>query len=742
MTVPSVQDNSFIVDRESLLRRITYRIRRSLNLQEILNITVAELASFLKTHRIKIYKFHPDGSGQVIAEYIREQGLPSLHGLNFPADDVPLSSRELFIKAQVRVVVDVDACQIGQSILRDPETGEFVYEELRFRPVDPCHAEYLTAMGVKSSLVLPILHQEQLWGLLVSHHAESRMFSEYELMVVQLVTDQLCIAIAQSILLTEAQDKARREAVINRVAMLLHSQSAIELQAALEETVDAFGGSGGRLCFRAEALELEKNSAKSFAESLATKRDAIRLYTCGEQPVTHKVTKYQMLEEYHVWQEYFKSNHNRVWAISDLHLISSLRNLQPLFESTKIRSLLIVPLSYRQQEVGYLSIFRNEFETDILWAGQFDPDERQLYPRQSFAVWRQSDRLQIQQWRTVEIELAQTLATHFATAIQQYEMCHSLERLNSNLEQQVQERTAKLQQTAEQLAQAIHKLQATQTQLVQREKMASLGQLVAGVAHEINNPVNFIYGNFIHIEEYVYDLLRLLELYQNQFPNSDLKIREIAEDIDLDFIAQDLPKTLSSMKIGTDRIRQIVLSLRNFSRHDQAEIKPVDIHEGIDSTLLILQHRLKGKSNRYPIEVIKEYENLPLVECYAGQLNQVFMNILVNAIDALEEKYSARDITQEQNSLFSIPKIRISTKLVDNYVKITIVDNGPGIDESIKNRLFDPFFTTKTVGKGTGLGLSISYHIVVEKHQGKLECFSSPTQGTEFVIVIPQQQTL
>ncbi|MUG98499.1 GAF domain-containing protein [Scytonema sp. UIC 10036] len=741
MTLPSVQDNSFIVDRESLLRRITYKIRRSLNLQEILNVTVAELSSFLKTHRIKIYKFHPDGSGQVVAEYIREQGLPSLYGLSFPADDIPLSARELFIKAQVRVVVDVDSCQLGQSILRDPETGEFVYEDLRFRPVDPCHAEYLTAMGVKTSLVLPILHQDQLWGLLVSHHAESHMFSEYELTVVQIVTDQLCVAIAQSILLAEAQEKVQREAVINRVAMLLHSQSAIELQTALEETVAAFEGSGGRLCFRSEALELEKNSAKTFAESLATKSDAIRIYTCGEQPLTHKVTKYQMLEEYHIWHEYFKSHNERFWAISDLHLISSLRNLQPLFESTKIRSLLMVPLSYRQQEVGYLSIFRNEFETDILWAGQFDPDERQLYPRQSFAVWRQSDRLQVQQWKTVEIELAQTLATHFATAIQQYEMCHSLERLNGNLEQQVQERTAKLQQAAAELSQTLHELKATQTQLIQREKMASLGQLVAGIAHEINNPVNFIYGNFIHIEEYVYDLLKLLELYQNQFPNSDVKIRELAEDIDLDFIAQDLPKTLSSMKIGTDRIRKIVLSLRNFSRLDQADIKLVDIHEGIDSTLLILQYRLKGKSNRYPIEVIKEYDNLPLVECYAGQLNQVFMNILVNAIDALEDKYSDWDTMQEKNSPPSIPQIRISTQFLKNYVKISIADNGPGISESIKNRLFDPFFTTKTVGKGTGLGLSISYHIVVEKHQGKLECHSSPTQGTEFVILIPQRQT-
>ncbi|GAA6622231.1 GAF domain-containing protein [Scytonema sp. NUACC26] len=737
MTLPSVQDNSFIVDRESLLRRITYRIRRSLNLQEILSITVAELSSFLKTHRIKIYKFHPDGSGQVIAEYIREQKLPSLYGLNFPVDDIPPSARELFIKAQVRVVVNVDSCQLGQSILRDPETGEFVYEDLRFRPVDPCHAEYLTAMGVKTSLVLPILHHDQLWGLLVSHHAETHIFSEYELTVVQLVTDQLCVAIAQSILLAEAQEKAQREAVINRVAMLLHSQLAIELQVALEETVAAFSGSGGRLCFRSEALELEKNSAKTFAEFLATKRDAIRLYTCGEQPVTHKVTKYQMLEEYHIWQEHFKSNNYQAWAISDLHLISSFRNLQPLFESTKIRSLLVVPLSYRQQEFGYLTIFRNEFETDILWAGQFDPDERQLYPRQSFAVWRQSDRLQIQQWKTIEIELAQTLATHFTTAIQQYEMRHSLEVLNASLEQQVQERTAKLQQIAEQLTRALHELQATQMQLVQREKMASLGQLVAGVAHEINNPVNFIYGNFVHIEEYVYDLLRLLELYQNQFYNSDLKIRELVDGIDLDFITQDLPKTLSSMKIGTDRIRQIVLSLRNFSRLDQAEIKSVDIHEGIDSTLLILQHRLKGKSNRYPIEAIREYGKLPLVECYAGQLNQVFMNILVNSIDALEEKYTERNAEYEKNT----PKIRIYTEVVEDSVKIVIADNGSGISESIKNRLFDPFFTTKTVGKGTGLGLSISYHIVVEKHRGKLECYSSLNRGTEFVIVIPQRQT-
>ncbi|MEH2114467.1 sensor histidine kinase [Nostoc sp.] len=330
---------------------------------------------------------------------------------------------------------------------------------------------------------------------------------------------------------------------------------------------------------------------------------------------------------------------------------------------------------------------------------------------------------------TSSIQELNTLSNSFNyMAGQLHESFTALEKSKEELEDRVEERTTELKN-------ALRELQRTQSQVIQSEKMSSLGQLVAGVAHEINNPVNFIHGNLAHVQEYTQDLLAFVQLYQQYNPNPAAEIQTVAEDIDLEFLQEDLPKMLSSMKVGTDRIRQIVLSLRNFSRIDEAEFKSVDIHEGIDSTLMILQHRLKAKPEQPEIEVIKDYGTVPLVECYAGQLNQVFMNILVNAIDALEEnntKYTYQEINNNPS------RIKIRTSVINStWVEIAIADNGVGISQEFQQRIFDPFFTTKPIGKGTGMGMSISYQIITEKHGGKLECFSTSGKGTEFIIQIP-----
>ncbi|MEO1374866.1 MAG: ATP-binding protein [Cyanobacteria bacterium J06635_10] len=281
----------------------------------------------------------------------------------------------------------------------------------------------------------------------------------------------------------------------------------------------------------------------------------------------------------------------------------------------------------------------------------------------------------------------------------------------------------------QQLEETLEKLKQNQSHLIQTEKMSALGQMVAGVAHEINNPVSFVYGNISHAKEYIRDLLELVQLYQKEYPNATPAITKKIEAIELDFLQEDLPKMLDSMEIGAERIAEIVKSLRNFSRHDEAEFKAVDIHEGIDSTLIILANKLKNKKQRLAIEVIKEYQELPLVECYPNQLNQVFMNILSNAIDALEG-------CEKENLQISIR----TQMLEENSVEIKISDNGLGISQEVIENIFNPFFTTKPIGKGTGLGLSISHQIITEKHNGIISCNSILGEGTEFSITIPIQQ--
>jgi signal transduction histidine kinase len=316
----------------------------------------------------------------------------------------------------------------------------------------------------------------------------------------------------------------------------------------------------------------------------------------------------------------------------------------------------------------------------------------------------------------------------------------------------LQQSEASARDQTKQLQQTLEQLQQTNAQLIQSEKLSALGQLVAGVAHEINNPVTFIAGNLTHVVQYSEELLTLVNLYQKHCPQPLEEIAILNQDADLEFIKEDFPALLCSMQTGVDRIRQIVLSLRNYARHDESDRKTVDIHEGIESTLIILKHRFADNATLQVIQLVKHYGNLPPVDCYPGALNQVFMNLLSNAIDALEEGAKTEAVPlgiQLPNGQTShnpassisprsyIPMITIRTEHIGDRVQISISDNGVGIPEQIKRHLFSPFFTTKPVGKGTGLGLSISHQIVVDKHSGQMSCISKPGQGTEFQIEIP-----
>lgn len=358
-------------------------------------------------------------------------------------------------------------------------------------------------------------------------------------------------------------------------------------------------------------------------------------------------------------------------------------NFKKLLKSIRIKSFLLVPFQKASGQIGTLVCLNHT---------------------------------QVRHWSDAEISLLQAVVEQLDIALTQAELYH-----------QSRSKTRELEAT-------LKKLKRTQAQMIQNEKMSSLGQLVAGIAHEINNPVSFIYGNLSHAKEYTEDLLNLIELYQTNYPNPHPEIQEEIETMELEFLQEDLPKLFNSMKVGANRIENIVKSLRSFSRLDESEQKKANLHEGINSTLTILYNRINRRNNLPAIEIIKNYGNLPEVECYPGQLNQVFINIISNAIDAIEEK-DAKRITEQIKLEPSL--IEISTKIVGKFVQICIRDNGIGIAPEAKEHLFDPFFTTKDIGKGTGLGLSISYEIVVEKHGGSLKCNSKPGKGAEFVMKIP-----
>lgn len=429
--------SSSALERESLLNRITTRIRRSLELQEILTTTAREIRSFLNTDRVKIYQFEPDGSGKVIAESIKNKSLPSLLGLHFPATDIPPHARELFIKARQRVIVDVNAKHQTINRLDCPDTGEsLLIEDIRYYPADPCHIEYLTAMGVRSSFTVPILHQNQLWGLLVSHHAKTRRFSERDLKIVQLLVDQLSIAIAQAHLLSQARQQARDEAIINQISSLLHSP--LELteirQTVLEKTVKALDGCGGRLYITSDPMG---HPAQLYLDGLQPNETWIEEHLIWQQmmgllnqPEGLQTTR-ETLGDYEFLQAVpaernvsldlaiYPAIIPHLYHITDLYKEPQLKPLYPAFRTVSIRSILVIPLQYHQQTVGCLTIFRSEIETETLWAGRLNPDERNQRPRQSFQAWKEVKKGLAKEWNLDELKLAKAIGIHLYMAVMQ-----------------------------------------------------------------------------------------------------------------------------------------------------------------------------------------------------------------------------------------------------------------------------------------------------------------------------------
>jgi PAS domain S-box-containing protein len=636
--------------RERLVAAITQRIRKSLDLDTILNATVAEVRQALQTDRVIIFRFEPDWSGNVVVESVGSSWSAIL-GTNI-----------------------YDPCFEQEYILPYQQGRVKSIEDIHTGNLSQCHFDLLAQFQVRANLVVPILNKERLWGLLVAHHcSDGRQWQQFEIDLLTSLASQVAIAIQQSQLYEQAKAQAKREQALNQVTQAI--RQSLDL-----ETI-----------FSTATHEIEKLlqvDCAQIVQYLPERKLWVSVAACCKGLGLAGGIGLEIPDENNEIANRLKRL--EVVRIDDTDSFEGKINRG--VDQNFPRAWLLVPLQFNSSVWGALGLMMD--------VGPYH-------------------------WQDSEVELICEVADQLAIALQQAELYNQ-----SCLA------TATAQTQAHQLEKALQELQRTQAQLVQSEKMSSLGQLVAGVAHEINNPVSFIYGNLVHAGGYTQDLLGLIQLYQKQYPIPTPEINSEIEALDLDFLIEDLPKLLDSMKIGAERICEIVSSLRNFSRIAEAERKAVDIHEGLDSTLVILRNRLKAQGDNPGIQVIKEYGNLPKVECYAGQLNQVFMNLFTNAIDAIDE---------QTDSLEQIPAtpstIRVRTELLnDHQVAIRIVDNGPGMTEQVKARLFDPFFTTKPVGTGTGLGLSISYQIVVERHGGQLLCFSELGQGTEFVIQIPISQ--
>ncbi len=782
-TLLDISDRRAAQERERLVGAILLRIRESLELDEILNTTVTEVRELLQTDRVLIYRFNPDWSGRVAVES-----------------------------------VGADWTAVLDSTIHDPCFGKDytqLYQQGRIRAIaniytaglTPCHLELLAQLQVTASLTVPILQGEKLWGLLIAHHCRGmRQWHSYEIELLQQLATQVAIALQQAELYSrvhsELVERQRTEQELRE-----SEQRFRQLAERIHQVFWMISVDRRQMLYVSPAYEeIWQRSCQSLYQDPRSWFDAVHpedrervLALLPQVPQENYNLEYRILRPDGSirWIEArgfpIENERGEVYRIAGIcediterklaeaEIIRSKDLLESIFNESADAIFLVNPETLLIADCNQraVELFEATSKDELLSSEGHTLQKESFTPEELSSI---VDELKLKGFWSRELEYVTKQGKLFwgnIAAKQIHVACQNMDLVRvtditerKRAEEALRRSEAREREKATQLELTLDKLTRTQAQLIQTEKMSSLGRMVAGVAHEINNPVSFIQGNLTPAREYFQDLLSLIELYQQTYPNPTPEIQHLASEIDLNFLVDDWSKLMDSMQVGAERIQQIVRSLRNFSRVDESELKPVDIHEGIDNTLLILQHRLRsvgvseaGRDNvpRAEIEVIKDYGQLPLVTCYASQLNQVFMNLLSNAIDAVETQASPRVITirtslsqksKPQRGVLPVPEVvpapstvksqnEMSHVLVQapdsmpQWVVIRIGDNGPGMSEEVIDKIFDPFFTTKPVGRGTGLGLSISYQIVVEKHQGQLKCVSVPGQGTELIVEIP-----